>query len=78
VFDLAREIYLNRPVSAAVTMSVADLLDAGGADAARGVVLSTDDLDLEGTRPAPSGRWRDDLALWARRDEGIHLVGCVT
>jgi predicted DNA-binding transcriptional regulator AlpA len=77
VFDLAREVYVNRPVPAALTITAADLLDG---DATRGAVMPIGDItiDADGNRPARTGRWRDDLALWAaRRDGGRHLAGCV-
>jgi hypothetical protein len=76
VFDQAREIYVNRPVPAALTISAADLLDGAVAD--RGQVLPVDGIDL--AQPAyaePGRRWRDDLAAWAARHGGRHLAGCV-
>jgi hypothetical protein len=77
VFDQAREIYVNRAVPAALTISAADLLDNAVAD--RGQVLPIGEVDLE--RPAyaePGRRWRDDLAVWAARHrDGRHLAGCV-
>ena len=75
VFDAAREVYVNRPVAAALTVSAADLLDSGTADPARGVVLKISDLDLD--NPGRGPRWRDDLALWAQQHTGRHTAGCV-
>jgi len=77
LFDQAREIYVNRPVPAALTISAADLLDNAVAD--RGQTLSVDDVDLEHPAYAEAGRrWRDDLAAWAAgHGGGRHLAGCV-
>lgn len=77
VFDRSREVYLNRPVPAALTISAADLLDSG-ADTARGQVQPIDQLDPEASPYAAGGRrWRDDLAWWAAHHDGRHLAGCV-
>lgn len=75
VFDRAREVYVNRPVPAALTISAADLPQG---DPGRGTVWAIADLDLDTVLPAALRRWRDDFALWALRHEGgRHLAGCV-
>jgi hypothetical protein len=72
VWDAAGEEYYLLPVPAAVTVTAADLLDAGNGDPSRGRVLAISDVDPD----APSaGRWLDDLALWARRHAGKRPVG---
>lgn len=78
VFDLSREVYVDRAVPAAVTVSAADLL-AGGGDAACGAVQTITEVEPgAGVYPQSGRRWRDDLALWAAgRDGGRHLAGCV-
>lgn len=77
VFNQAREVYVNRPVPAALTISAADLLDNAVAD--RGQVLPIGEVDLDRSPYAePGRRWRDDLAAWAaRHGDGRHLAGCV-
>lgn len=74
VWDGADEDYARRPVPAAVTVTVADLLDAHG-DPAKGQVLEVGEVDLD----APMrGRWLDHLALWASRRKGREpLSDCV-
>ncbi|GAA5015363.1 helix-turn-helix transcriptional regulator [Actinopolymorpha pittospori] len=74
VWDAAREEYVRRPVPAAVTVSVADLLVDGG-DPARGRVLEVG--EVEGDESTPE-RWLDELALWAKRRPGDRpLPQCV-
>jgi hypothetical protein len=77
VFDAAREVYVNRPVPAALTVSAGDLLGAGDTDAARGQVLAVADVDPDVSPYAGGRRWRDDLAVWASRHTGRHPAGCV-
>lgn len=75
VFDQAREVYVNRPVPAALTISAADQPQG---DPGKGVLWAIADLDLHAVRPAGSRHWRDDFALWAaRHSDGRHLAGCV-
>ncbi|MFY1637108.1 hypothetical protein ACN27F_28175 [Solwaraspora sp. WMMB335] len=75
VFDRAREIYVNRPVPAALTISAADLPQG---DPGKGAAWAITDLDPDTMTPVASRRWRDDLALWAlRHGSGRHLAGCV-
>jgi len=61
VWDVAGEKHYQRPVPAAMSVTAADLLQAGG-DPRKGAVL-----DIAGIAPdsPPPGRWLDDLALWA-------------
>jgi hypothetical protein len=69
VWDAAGEEHYQRPVPAAVTITAADLLDAGDGDPSRGQVLEIGQVDPE----TPSaGRWLDDLALWAERHPSDH------
>jgi hypothetical protein len=78
IFDMAQEKYVDRPVPAALTISAADLLAAGGADPDRGIVSPIGDIDIEVSPYASGRRWRDDLALWTKlHDSGRHLAGCV-
>ncbi|WP_018503850.1 hypothetical protein [Parafrankia discariae] len=63
VWDPAAETYLRRPVPGATAISAADLL-AGGGNAARGRVLSVDEVTLDA---GPAKGWLDDLAVWAAR-----------
>jgi hypothetical protein len=74
VWDTAGEDYYRRPVPAATTITAADLLDGRG-DPERGRVLEVIDVDTD----APyTGRWSDDLALWAsRRKDQASLPQCV-
>ncbi|MEU7983210.1 hypothetical protein AB0B63_32415 [Micromonospora sp. NPDC049081] len=75
VFDRAREIYVSRPVPAALTISAADQPQG---DPSKGVLWAIADLDLDAVRVAGSRHWRDDFALWAaRHGGGRHLAGCV-
>ncbi|MBO4160093.1 helix-turn-helix transcriptional regulator [Micromonospora antibiotica] len=75
VFDRAREVYVNRPVPAALTISAADQPQG---DPGKGVLWAIADLDLDTVRPVGSRHWRDDFALWAaRHGGGRHLAGCV-
>jgi hypothetical protein len=75
VFDPASERYVNRAVPAALTITAADLLESGG-NAARGSVLPI--ADVNAAAPARSGRWADDLALWAqRRDGAVHPAASI-
>jgi hypothetical protein len=78
LFDLARETYVKRPVPAALTVSAADLLEAGGAAADRGWIVPITEFDPDAIR-YPAGRnWRDDLVLWASgRGDAGHLAGCI-
>jgi hypothetical protein len=64
VWDAASEDYYRRPVPAARTVTAADLLSNGG-DPARGQVVAIADIDSQAA--VPTGRWADDLALWAQR-----------
>ncbi|GIH18974.1 MerR family transcriptional regulator [Rugosimonospora africana] len=75
VWDRASEDYVRRPVPAATTITAADLLAAGDADAGRGRVLRIEEVDVD----APlGGRWLDDLAAWAaHREAPDSLSGCV-
>ena len=62
VWDAAGEEYYQRPVPAAVTVTAADLLEAGDSDPSRGRVLAVSDVEPD---TPPVARWLDDLALWA-------------
>jgi hypothetical protein len=73
VFDWASEHYVRRPVPSAATVTAADVL-AGG-DPGRGAIAGVAPFDPD----APyTGRWEDDLALWAARRDGDGLARCVT
>ncbi len=73
LWDGATEEYYQRPVPAAVTVTAEDLLQGG--NPARARLLSITELDVDA---APSGRWRDDLALWASRRHGSLTDSTVT
>ncbi len=68
-WDHAGGGYLRRPVTAARSVTVADMLGAGG-DARHGAVLGI--KDVEGRVP-PGPGWLDDRALWATRTAGRRL-----
>lgn len=74
VFDWSTERYVRRKVPGAATVTVADLLDEGTAEAGNGRVLNIRQLD--GT--PYQGRWLDDLAVWAAHHPGdgasLHVV----
>jgi hypothetical protein len=67
VYDMAREEFFRRPVPAAATVTAADMLADGSADADRGYILGIGDVDPD--KPY-AGRWPDELALWAQRHGG--------
>lgn len=72
--DPAAREYLHKKVPAAVTVSAADLLQAGG-DARNAAALAVIDVDPDAPLP---GRWVDHLALWAERRPGDRqLAECV-
>lgn len=76
VFDWASEQYVQRPVPSAATVTAADVL-AGGGEPSQAAVADVASVDPD----APyTGRWEDDLALWAARrgDDGLSLDRCVT
>ncbi|GAA4210814.1 hypothetical protein GCM10022252_79120 [Streptosporangium oxazolinicum] len=73
LWNAAAEQFYRRPVPAAMTVTAKDLLPGG--DPARSRLLSITDVDVEA---APSGRWRDDLALWASHREGDLADSVVT
>jgi hypothetical protein len=76
VFDWSSEQYVRRLVPSAATVTAADVL-AGGGDPSRGTVADVASFDPD----APyTGRWEDDLALWAARrgDGALDLARCVT
>lgn len=79
IWDRAGEEYVRRPVPWAATVTAADVVDAG--DAAAGRLLEVAQVDLDALAQASaSGRWVDDLALWAarRHEQGRGpLSGCV-
>jgi hypothetical protein len=62
IWDAASEEYVRRTVPAAATVTAADLLGGQDADPARGTVREIGEIDPD----TPfSGRWLDELALWA-------------
>ncbi|MBF8194003.1 hypothetical protein ITP53_51680 [Nonomuraea sp. K274] len=69
VWDAADEVYFQRPVPSAVTITAGDLLQNGGTPA-RARRLAISDVDPQAR---PTGHWLDDLALWAaaRDDRGL-------
>ena len=78
VWDTAAEDWYHRLVPSAATVTAADMLAAAAADADRGKVVA---IGAAGPGMAPSGRWRDDLARWARerpagslRDSVVNLT----
>jgi hypothetical protein len=78
VWDAAGEDWYHRPVPAAATVTAADMLATAAADANRGQVRA---IGAAGPDMAPSGRWRDHLARWARerpagslRDSVVNLT----
>jgi len=75
IWDPAGEQYMRRSVPAALTVTAADMLRDGG-DSLQGTVQPIGEF----TPGSPlSGRWLDDLALWAsRRDPNSALTGSVT
>jgi len=75
VWDTAGDDWYHRPVPAAVTVTAADMLATGTADAGRSRVLAVGDLDLD---MPPSGRWLDDLALWSQQRPARATSGTVT
>jgi hypothetical protein len=80
VWDPASEQYSARSVTAATTVTVADLLqDDSHAIAGDGQLRKVGDIDLEDTAGASRGQWREELARWAsRRDaEALPLSQCV-
>jgi hypothetical protein len=75
VFDWASEHYFRRPVPSAATVTAADILAASVGDPARSAVIDVAGLDPDAPH---SGRWEDDLSLWAARRDGRDLGRCVT
>jgi hypothetical protein len=78
VWDAAGEDWCHRLVPAAATVTAADMLATAAVDANRGRVLT---IGAAGPEMTPSGRWRDDLARWARerpdgslRDSVVNLT----
>jgi hypothetical protein len=78
VWDAAGEDYYHRQVPAAAIVTAADMLATAAAAADRGRVLTIGAAKPDMT---PSGRWRDDLARWARerpagslRDSVVNLT----
>ena len=76
VFDWASEEYYRHPVPSAATVTAADVL-AGAGDPDRGAVADVASIDPD---TPYTGRWEDDLAVWARHREGdsLDLSRCVT
>ncbi|MEU6381699.1 hypothetical protein [Streptomyces sp. NPDC046909] len=77
VWDPVRERYEHRKASAAVTVSAADMLDAG-ADPGRAHLTKITAFNAD--TPAPDN-WRDHLALWAQlhnqQQKALPLDECV-
>lgn len=75
LYDPAALQYLRKKVPAAVTVSAADLLQAG-TDPTAADVLTVADVDPDAP---PRGRWADHLALWAARHDNRRrpLTDCV-
>lgn len=75
VWDPASEEFVKRPVPMAVTVTAADLLEAGG-DARRATVAAIAEFSPDSPG---QGRWSDDLALWAARRpaDALPLAKCV-
>lgn len=63
VWDAASEEFARRPVTAATTLTAADLLGPDPAAAETARVLDIAEVDIDA--PAPE-RWSDHLALWAQ------------
>ncbi len=77
IFDRASETYVRRPVPAATTMHVSDLLGADADDTGAGTVVDIKDLTVEALPAA--NQWRQALAGWAarRRADALPLQRCV-